>query len=89
MVEDALTWLDGQEASNDYLHNLEVAVSLADITSSNFGILVSLFPTWDRELEKEAQRKADAEAGKASEYVGKVGDRLTIEIEAIKCLTSW
>ena len=29
MVEDALTWLDEQEASNDYLHNLKVAASLA------------------------------------------------------------
>lgn len=89
MVEDALTWLDGQEANNDYLHNLKVAVSLDDTTSSNFGLLVSLFPTWDRELETEAQRKADAEAGKTSKHVGKVGDRLTIEIESIKCLTSW
>jgi len=89
MVEDALTWLSNQEATNDYMHNLKVVTSLDFVDQGRFGLLVSLFPTWDRELEAEARRKAEAEAGAASEFVGKIGDRITVEIASIKCLTSW
>jgi hypothetical protein len=89
MVEKALTWISNQEATNDYMHNLKVVTSLDYTDEGKFGLLVSLFPTWDRELEKEAQRKAEAERGAASEFVGKIGDRVTVEIEAVKCITSW
>lgn len=89
MTDDALTWLENQEATNDYLHNLKVVTALDYTTSNRFGLLVSLFPTWNRELEAEAKRKAEAEAGKASEHVGKIGDRLTVAVESVKCLTSW
>lgn len=89
MTQDALTWLENQEGVNDYLHNLKVVASLDYTNESRFGLLVSLFPTWNRELEKEAQRKAEAERGAASEFVGKIGDRVLVEVESIKCLTSW
>ena len=89
MVLDALGWISGQEATNDYMHNLKVITSLDYVPDGKFGILISLFPTWNRELEREAQRRAEAEAGKASEFVGKVGDRITVDVEKIKCVTSW
>lgn len=89
MTEEALTWLENQEAVNDYMHNLKVVTSLEYIGSDRFGLLISLFPTWNRELEEEARRKAEAEAGKASEHVGRIGDRVAVEPESVKCITSW
>lgn len=89
MTEEALEWLNKQEGLNDYMHNLKVVTSLDYTTYNRFGLLVSLFPTYNRELEAEAKRRAEAEQGKASEYVGKEGDRITVEVEAVKCLTSW
>lgn len=89
MTEEALTWLNNQEATNDYLHNLKVVTSLDYANENRFGLLVSLFPTWNRELEEEAKRKAEAEAGKASTHVGNIGDRITVEPESVKCITSW
>ncbi len=89
MVSEALTWISNQEGVNDYMHNLKVVTSLKYVDSGKFGLLVSLFPTWNRELEAEAKRKAEAEKGAASEFVGNVGDRLQIEVESVKCLTSW
>lgn len=89
MTQEALAWLDKQEATNDYMHNLKVVCSLEHTNQSRFGLLVSLFPTWNRELEAEAKRKAEAEAGKASEWVGNVKDRITVEVASVKCLTSW
>lgn len=89
MVKDALDWLDKQEGLNDYMHNLKVVTALDYTTYNRFGLLVSLFPTYNRELEAEAKRRAEAEQGKQSEYVGNEGERVTVEIEAVKCLTSW
>lgn len=89
MVESAVEWLNGQEASNDYMHNLKTAVALSACKARHFGLLASLFPTWNRELEREAKRKAEAEAGKVSEFVGKVGDRVTADVESVRCITSW
>ena len=89
MVDKAVAWLDTQEASNDYMHNLKTAIALDYCNVRHFGVLASLFPTWNRELEREAKRKAEAEAGKASEFVGKVGDRVDITVKEIACITSW
>lgn len=91
-VDDALAWIEGQEASNDYMHNLKVVTSLEAVDYSKFGLLVSLFPTYNRELawkaeqaEKEAKRKAE----RKSQWMGEVGQRITIDVESVACVTSW
>lgn len=89
MTEDAFSWIQCQEATNDYLHNLKVATSLEHTNCEMFGILVSLFPTFNKELELQAKRKQEAEQGQLSNHVGQVGDRITIEVDSVKCITSW
>lgn len=89
MVKEAVEWIQGQETVNDYLHNLKVVTSLKHTTCGRFGLLVSLFPTFNRELELQAKRKQEAEQGRLSEHVGQVGDRLQIEVDSVKCITSW
>ena len=89
MTEDALAWIADQEATNDYIHNLKVATSLKDTTSARFGLLVSLFPTYNRELEYQAKKKTEAEAGKQSKHIGQIGDRVDVQVASVKCLTSW
>lgn len=89
MTEDALAWIAEQEASNDYMHNLKVATTLKVTNSGRFGILVSLFPTYNRELEYQARKRQEAEQGKISKHIGQVGQRLEITVDSVKCLTSW
>lgn len=89
MVDNALNWILNQEATNDYLHNLKTACSLADCHSGRFGILASLFPTFNRELEVQAKREEKQKAESKSEHQGQVGDKLTVEVESVKCVTSW
>lgn len=92
LVKEALAWLASQEVSNNYMHNLTTACNLEYTTWKNLGILASLFPTYNRELEYQAE-KAEQERKKASEqsseYVGEVGDRIEIEVESMACVTSW
>ena len=89
MVNDAVSWLEKQDAVNDYMHNLKTIVSLDYTTYSRFGFLVSLFPTYNKDLEIQAQRKAEMEAGKLSKHIGNVGERIAIDVESVKCITSW
>ena len=89
MTEDALDWLEGQEASNDYLHNLKTVCSLPEVNSGKFGLLVSLFPSFNKDLELQDRLRREAEAGKNSNHVGQVGDRITVDVESVKCITSW
>lgn len=89
MVDDALEWIGKQEAINDYMHNLKVVCSLDYATYDKFGLLVSLFPTFNRDLEIQAQRKLEAEQGKMSEHVGNIGDKVNVDVESVKCITSW
>lgn len=89
MVEDALAWLETQPASNDYMHNLKVVTSLEWTQYGKFGLLVSLFPTYNRELEYQAKKKRQNMEGLNSHFVGQIGDRLTIQVDRVKCITSW
>jgi len=95
-VADALNWIASQEERNNYMHNLKTACSLEYVTGRNLGILASLFPTYNRELEYQAEkaeqeRKTVAErASEAnSQHIGDVGDRITINVQSTTCLTSW
>lgn len=92
-VTAALDWIRDQKASNDYMHNLKTVCDLRYNPWNRIGILVSLFPTFNRELEIQA-KKAEAEAkarreAQASNHVGSVGDRIQISVQSVKCLTSW
>ncbi len=96
-VESAVRWCLEKEDNSNYMHNLKTAVSLKYDDGKAFGILASLFPAYDRNLEYEAQRKAEeakrialASSEKNSEYVGNPGDRVDVEgIHDWRCLTSW
>ena len=92
MVDNALNWVLNQEATNDYLHNLKTACSLSDSHYGRLGLLVSLFPTFNRELKYQAMKAEQARKAQReqkSEHQGQVGQRLMIEVDSVKCITSW
>ena len=93
LARKVLEFVRNLEEKNDYVHNLKVACGLDFVEIRNAGILASAFPVYDRELEyQEKKEKAENEAKKEaenSEYVGNVGDRVEVEAEDFRCLTSW
>ena len=96
MAKNALEWILEQEEKSNYIHNLRTACQLKYVGYDKVGLLVSLFPAYDKELERQAEQRAIEEArrkemeeGKNSEYVGNVGDRIQISVAAVKLLTSW
>lgn len=89
LSEKALAWILNQEESNNYIHNLKAICSAEYIAYDNFGILASLIPCYERAMEKEAQIKLESENCKLSDYVGNIGDRITVTIQDFKIVTSW
>ena len=92
LVAEALDWILSQDETNNYIHNLKTVCSLPYVRWKNFGILASLFPSYDRERAYKARKEAEAKAREAeavSQYVGAVKDRITIEVESVDCVTSW
>lgn len=88
LVSDALAWVTVQEENSNYIHNLKTACSL-EYVKGNFGLYASLFPAYDRDLERTAKRKAIQNREQSSEYVGEISDRITIKVQSVKCVTSW
>lgn len=84
-VDDALDWLSEQGEDSNYMHNLKAACAQEYSEYARLGLLASLFPTYDKGLERIKQQKAAAR----SNYVGTVGARITVKVGSYKCLTGW
>lgn len=92
-VDAALAWVNEQEETSNYMHNLKTACALSYVRFRNSGILASLFPAYDRELERQAKlaeekAKREREAQK-SEWVGNINDRVTVKVDDYRAVTSW
>lgn len=86
-------WVIGCEKNDNYYHNLKVACKLEYGDYTVVGLLASAFPTYNRELEYEAERRAK-EAKEAAErarssWMGEVGDRISFKIADAFAVTSW
>lgn len=88
-VEAALAWIAEQDESSNYIHNLKTACSLEYVEGRNLGIITSLFPTYNKDLQYRAKKRREAKEAKASEYVGEIGKRIEIDVKSVKVVTSW
>lgn len=78
-------WLDEDETGSDFLRSARVALNGNPVEAGarHAGILAALPFSHDRHIgvvaEREAKRKAAAEANAASEFIGEIGDKLTVK----------
>jgi hypothetical protein len=70
---------DARTTSNDYLYNLSLLAQATSVTGKNFGLLVSAINAFSKEKEFAIRRNARIEADSKSEFLGTVGERITIE----------
>lgn len=86
-------WIVNNEKNDNYFHNLKVACLSERLDLGNLGLLASAFPAYDRELEKEAERREREEKAKEaaakSSWMGNVGDRVSFEVAEYFIITSW
>lgn len=89
LTQKALDWLDGQEESNNYMHNLKTVSVLRWCEMHHIGLLCSLFPTFNKALVREAELAKKAEAAKVSSWVGEVGKRVEVSVAEMRTVASW
>jgi len=86
-------WILGNEREDNYFHNLKVACALEYGDYKVLGLLASAFPTYNRELEIEAEKRAreaaEKDAAARSTWMGKVGDKVSFKIAEFRCISSW
>ena len=79
------------DASNSYLQNLKVICSSDYCEARDIGILVSIVPTYQREMQmKKAAKDKEtqlAEAAATSNYVGEIGSKISLDTEEIECVS--
>lgn len=73
-VKSIIDFFEKEEEKSDYIHNIKSIIELGKIDNSNLGLVVSMVGYY----AKKMSAKKDSENTKnESEYVGKIGDRIT------------
>ena len=82
-----------EETAFTVLGNVKLLLEAGYCKSNHFGFFAYAPMAWkdyQRKLEEQRQREAEAEAArKSSGYVGEIGQRLTVNVMEAKYITSW
>lgn len=91
-----IEWLKNTDNDGQYISNLKIAVADTMCEYRDFGLIVSLPSAYFKAMEKEndriarEQRNAEKMVLKANkQYVGRIGERIDINIQNIECVTSF
>lgn len=77
-AEASIAWLNTQEDSNEYMHNLKMIIASGHTTIKMLGYTCSLISTYLRAMDK---LNAQKHLHKLNEYVGTVGEKIELNIE--------
>lgn len=89
VVEKALAWIAEQSEDNNYIHNVKVLAQQQYITYKDLGFVASLISTYNKAMQIEMKRREQQKVDSNSEFVGNLGDRVTIEVQSVECVASW
>ena len=83
LAEKALEWvqsLDEVKLRDNYLYNINLVSKMESVDSGHYGLAASIIFAYKKEVEREIIQKEKRAAGEASEYIGSVGDKLTLQL---------
>lgn len=89
LVKNVLKWINEQDENNNYFHNLKVITSLDYITFDKFGLLASVFPSYNKYLVRKEEKEKKEAQEKVSVHVGDIGKRINVKVESFNIVTSW
>lgn len=95
IARNALTYIRNlgiTDDDNNYMHNLKAVASSEYVSTKNIGVLVSLIPTYFRYLRDLEYKKAAEAARKSeesSEYVGSIGEKVTVNVTSVIKVSEW
>lgn len=84
----AIEWVKGlseeEITKSSYMFNLRQILDVGYCAYRHFGLLVSLIPVYQKHLIREAMKET---MSKPSEYVGEVGDKLSLNVILLKSIS--
>lgn len=88
LVNNCIEYVLNSEDDSCYMHNLKVLCKSGYVTFSDFGLVVSIVPTYNKYVEKQNRIKKDQESYSSSKYVGNINERIDIPVESCECVYS-
>ena len=88
-IVEWLTGINEHTYWNDLEWNGAVLVRSGYAKANNFGRLAYLPVAYDKMIKRQAEIEAEDKVAAKSQYVGAVGDRLTVNTETVELVTSW
>ena len=79
-AEESRTWLNEQEGSNEYMHNLHMIDQAEEVPTRMFGYWCSLVAAYQRDQERLRVNKAQK---KTNEWAGDVKQRLDFNVTVV------
>lgn len=81
-AEQAIEWLDNQNDSNEYMHNLKVIRDADSVPLNMFGFWCSLAAAYERAMDRLEIKKAEKKK-QLNEWVGDIKQRRDFEVSVI------
>lgn len=81
-AELAIEWLDDQNDSNEYMHNLKVIRDADAVPLNMFGFWCSLAAAYDRAMDQLEIKKAEKQK-QLNEWVGDIKQRMEFEVRVV------
>ena len=87
-VEKIVSWLNSldSEKISEFMHNCKVIANKSLVTFKDFGFLAYIPVAYNREMARRAE--IETNSNNPSNYIGKVGDKLIVEVTSAKCVFS-
>jgi hypothetical protein len=81
LAANTYEWLQSLSihTQDDYRYNLALLAQSVSVSSKNFGIAVSAINAYSKEREFEIRRNARIESDSKSNFIGTIGERITLE----------
>lgn len=95
-VEKSIEWIRSTDEQNNYISNLRVVCAEDYIAPRDTGLAISLSVAYvnhimqeDKRIKEADERAARREAESKSEFVGELGQRLTVNLKSAELVTSF
>lgn len=87
-MQDELSKVDYSELT-DFLRNVKTLIDAKYCRMNAFGYLAYAPVAFKNLMKKKEQEQNREEAKGLSNYIGNIGDKITVEVEDVKLVTSW
>ena len=88
-AREIISYVKAQKVTNDYMNNMHVLLSEVEILNKYRAFIVSAVAVYNKGLEQEKAYKEQHAEEMTSNYIGAVGQRITLDVVECKAVTAW